>query len=450
MDNNRKPQTNRNKSNESKGRIVAFNVLKKYKRGFFVEKILNDILPDFNLDQRERSLALELINGVFRWQKKLDFIIKQLVTFPKKKIEEQTLILLRLGIYQLFLTDKIPEYAAVNTVVDIAKSNNLKTYKFINAILRKAIRNKNDIKYPPKDSVEYISTFYSHPSWLVEKWIKKFGIEDTKQLCKNNNKPPTIYIRANTRYIEPHKLHQSLTKQGVSVNTPKGNYMVINNPSEIRSIQEIKTGKIYVQNPASGFVVDIMGLKGNETVLDLCAAPGGKTSDIYQRLDKGILIASEISIPRLKIMQNNFKRMQFEPNVIAQNGLSPSLKPESFDTILIDAPCSNTGVLNKRVESRWEKTFADLKKLYTLQYNLLKKSAKLLKVGGVIVYSTCSLEPEENNNTIEIFLKAHPNFSLEKASDFVPKEYTTKEGYMQILPHTHGLEGLFVARIKKQ
>ena len=328
------------------------------------------------------------VASTIKFKLALDYFIEQVSTRKIKKLSPIVRNLLRLGILELEYL-KRPDYAVVNSYVDLCRKLDRNSASFINAVLRNFIRKKPEI--PP----ELIHIKYSHPKWLVDKGVKNFGIEATKKIMEYNNRPPKIHLRINTLKTDKIDLPEN----------PQGS---------IKNLPGYKEGYWVVQGESSSMVAPILDPQPGEKILDLCAAPGSKTTHIAALMgDKGEITAVDISPKRLERIKENCERLGIKSvKIVAGDAAEIKFKQE-FDRILVDAPCSNTGVFNKRPDARWNRKPEDINNLADLQLKILNNAATMLKSGGVLVYSTCSIEPEEDQDVIQKFLEANKNFKLE-------------------------------------
>lgn len=463
----------------------------------YTETLLERSLLPTKLSPADRGLTQELVFGVIRWQLTLDWLIDRKTQGRKQKAGLQDL--LRLGLYQIFWLDRIPDHAAVHETVEQAKRGGYGAQAgFINAVLRGYLREAEETRRLLVDlKATQPALGYSHPEWLLTRWqqrdwnagsspqqsaplpsatgLQVAGLTSTKrpegraptsdaaltQLLEWNNTPPKTYARINTlnfgkpaaapderrvRRGVPEKIlaiGDFLTfwrDEGVEYNffsrdwTGDGLVFELKSHPPLASLESFQKGWFYIQDPSTLLAVRELDPKPGETVLDLCAAPGGKTTFIAQLMNNTGRIVAHDNVPdRLKLIEANCKRLGITSAQISSH-LAPH--PSPFDRILIDAPCSNTGVLRRRVDLRWRIHPTELERLRATQQELLDKAAKLLKPGGTLVYSTCSLEPEENTELVQKFLAAEPGFKL--------------DGERQLLPFTDGVDGAYVARLKKQ
>jgi 16S rRNA (cytosine967-C5)-methyltransferase len=424
-------------------REIAVQILQRRQDGDFVENLLESALAPARLAPADRGLCQELVYGVVRWEATLDWLIARKTRPPGPKPLLQDL--LRLGLYQIFWLDRIPNHAAVNETVELAKRNRLsKQAGFINAVLRGYLREFDATKALLADlGTNQPHIGYSHPEWLVERWQKRWGRETTLRLLEWNNSPPATFARVNTLKADPGKLLAQWRDEDVEYDFVRHDWIEENLVFELKShpplarLPSFQQGLFYVQDPSTLLAVRALDPKPGETILDLCAAPGGKLTHIAQLMkNEGRLIAHDLFSDRLKLVQENCARLGVTCVQLASPSTLSTPPSTLVDRILLDAPCSNTGVMRRRVDLRWRIAPEEITRLRAVQLDLLNQAAPLLKPGGTLVYSTCSLEPEENQEVIRDFLSAHPKFKL----DFE----------RELLPFSAGVDGAYVARLRGQ
>jgi 16S rRNA (cytosine967-C5)-methyltransferase len=409
--------------------------------GEFVEDLLESALANAQLSSADRGLCQEIVYGVVRWQATLDWLIARKTNGREQKPALQNL--LRLGLYQIFWLDRIPDHAAVHETVELAKQNGFGPQAgFVNAILRGYLREFDETKKILAElKNSNLAVGHSHPEWLVEKWQKKFGDEKMRQLLEWNNAPPKTYARVNRLKVDAGKLLEKWRAENVEYDFVRREQLEENLVFELKShpplnlLASFRAGWFYIQDPSTLLAACKLGAKPGETILDLCAAPGGKTTFIAQLMNnEGKIIACDISEERLKLLQENCQRLGV---TCVEPILSSTLnsQPSTFNRVLVDAPCSNTGVMSRRMDLRWRISSKEISRLQQTQLDLLKLAATKLNSGGVLVYSTCSLEPEENSEVVKEFLREHENFKLESECE--------------LLPFADNVDGAFVAKLVK-
>jgi 16S rRNA (cytosine967-C5)-methyltransferase len=362
---------------------------------------------------------------------------------------------MRVGLYQILFLDKVPDHAAVNEAVEFVKRlQGQKSADLTNAVLRNIIRSKNGIRYPKpeEDIAGYLSAYYSHPSWLVKRWIKRYGEEFTKNLLIANNNKPNLTLRVNHLVTNKEEFKSLLDKVELKYSNSDYHpeFIRLANLTNITDWQYFAKGYFAVQDESTAFSCKLLDVKPGMRVLDLCSAPGGKTAFLADLMNnEGEIVAIDRYDSRLKILEKNLERMNVK-NVKTIAVDAEEYKDEPFDRILVDVPCSGLGTLTKKPDIKWKRDLGDIRKLTKIQSRLLEKSTELVKEGGYIVYSTCTIEPEENIEIINQFLLNHPEFKLEKADGTFPKELLDSNGCIQTYPHIHSIDGAFAVKLKKE
>ncbi len=416
--------------------------------GDFVENLLEQALADARLSPADRGLCQELVYGVVRWQATLDHLIASKTPGRVQKPALQNL--LRLGLYQIFWLDRIPNHAAVHETVEQAKQAGFGPQAgFVNAVLRGFLREFEATKQllaELKQAQPHVG--YSQPEWLLARWQKRWGAEKTVQLLEWNNTPPKTFARVNTlkfaagaaRPASVGDLIEQWRDENVDYDFVRRDWLDENLVFELKAhpplakLPSFQQGLFYIQDPSTLLAVGELDPQPGETILDLCAAPGGKTTYIAAHLQhQGKIIAHDNAPERLKLIEENCARLGV---TCVETTSHSQFANSTFDRILIDAPCSNTGVLRRRVDLRWRIRAEEIARLRSTQLDLLRQAAPLLKPGGVLVYSTCSLELEENHEVIEQFLGEQPGFTLERKRE--------------LLPFADEVDGAFVARLLKR
>jgi 16S rRNA (cytosine967-C5)-methyltransferase len=402
-----------------------------------------------------------LTYGVLRWRLKLDWAIRHFSKIPFEKIELATLNILRLGLYQIQFLSRTPSSAAVNESVELAKKiRGSGGAGFVNAMLRSIIRQKEMVRYPDikKDSALHISILQSYPLWLVRRWVKEMGVEETMKVCTINNQISPLTLRTNTLKMSREDLIEKLRAKGVmsfpTQFSEEG--IVLNNPPPISELPFLKEGFYIIQDEASQLVTTLLDPKPGERILDVCAAPGGKTTHIAQRMrDEGEIYALDLTKGKLAMIEEGCHRLGIKIVKTMKGDGAQSLSfPEGlkFDRILADVPCSGFGTLQRNPDLKWKKGEEDLKRLSELQSSILRNISSYLKDGGALVYSTCTVFHEENEDVVERFLNEYPNFRLYQIDKILPKKCHSfiKNGYCKTFPPREGMDGFFVARLVKK
>ena len=427
--------------NEQNPRQIAARILsQRQTSGEFTENLLETALASACLSPADRGLCHELVCGVVRWQTTLDRLIARKTT-PGREPRPALVNLLRLGLYQIFWLDRIPAHAAVHETVELAKrSGYVSQSGFINAILRAYLREFDEVKKILADmKISQPALGWSHPEWLVERWRKNYGEEQTRALLEWNNTPPKTFARVNTFKTDAGKLVERWRAENVEYDFCTRDWTGENLAFELKSHPPLRTlgsfrdGWFYLQDPSTLLAPALLGAQPGETILDLCAAPGGKTTFLAQQMNnEGKIVAHDSFADRLKLIRENCTRLGV---TCAAATATFNFQPATFDRILVDAPCSNTGVMRRRVDLRWLIQPPEIERMRATQLVLLNQAATILKPVGVLVYSTCSLEPEENSEVVKEFLRAHAGFKLETER--------------QLLPFADKVDGAYVARLVK-
>ena len=415
--------------------------------GFDLQKSLDFSLSD-ELEPRERAQVREYVQNILRKRSYLDFLIDHYATIDVTEMKTDLKNILRLGIYDMLFMDSTPDYAAINEAVELGKAKmGSKTGDLINAILRNLQRDIEQLPKPQfKDRTKLVATTFSHPEWLVSRWSSRFGEREAFQLMQANNTRPSFYVRANTMRTTIANFELRMEKLGVEFEASDW----LPNFYKVQSVQPfiekglLKKGICQVQDIAAGFAPFILDPQPNEKIYDLCAAPGTKSIMISDLTEgESDILAVDISGERLEKLAESALNFGAE-NIKIRRGDILELSLPLADAVLLDAPCTGTGVLSKRADLRWRRDEEGLKNAVELQAQILEEAANMVKRGGRLVYSTCSLEPEENMEQVQKFLENYPTFELQPLEDFVPEEVLTEDGLAyQTYPHKHDSDGHF-------
>ncbi len=434
-----------------------------------IASVVDDAFRKHGLDGRERRLANGLVYGVIRWQQQLDWVLEHFIN-PQFRLDARHRAILRLGAFQLLHLDGIPPHAAIFETVQLAKRSR-KTAGFVNAVLRAVQRKASTLAYPSLETnpIEHITFSLSYPEWLVKRWIETRGVNWTLAFCRASNQVAPLAFRVNSLLISCEDLQQSFMANGlptkVSEIAPDGivianrsitAYDAASNTPDEKTLKDVlNRADVYVQDESAMLVPYLLMSESPQYVVDLCAAPGGKTTHLACLMENsGKIIAVDISEKKLSLLEENCRRIGAR-NVQTRT-LDATKADLSFintaDAVLLDVPCSGFGTLRRHPDIRWNKTPEQLRTLTELQYNLLKNAAQYIKHGGILVYSTCSIEPMENEEVIRRFLKNFPMYAVENGHPFlpdVPQSAITPDGFLQTFPHEHGVDGAFAARLRK-
>lgn len=418
----------------------------------YLEKLLENEMKDTELSGPDKALLYELVHGVVRWMGRLDWVLNGFYKGQFSKAIPNLKNALRVALYQILFLDKIPDHAAVNEAVEfIKKLQGQKPADLTNAILRNIIRNKNAIRFPDpeQDLIGYLSAYYSHPSWMVKRWVERFGRDATEHLLMANNERPYLTLKVNKLKVSIPEFQSLLNSVNLRYLNGKylPEYLKLQNLTNITAWQYFKEGFFNIQDESTGFSCMLLDPKPGMRVLDLCSAPGGKSAFIADIMNnRGEIVAIDRYEIRLDIMKKNMSRLGIScVNFVESDALEYT--GELFDRVLADVPCSGLGTLSKKPDIKWKKDLQDIRNINKLQYDLLVKASSLVKPGGTVVYSTCSIEPEENFSIVKKFLENNPGFKLEPATAVFPQELVDENGCVQTLPHLHQMDGAFAAKL---
>lgn len=418
------------------------------------------------LDPRGQRQVTEIVAGITRWKRYLDFLIKAYYDANAyERMEPLLCQILRLGVYELVKMGTAP-HAAINETVKLGKlalrdgAGNL-----VNGVLRSISRDQDrgtllapKVEGDNRSHARALAVLHSHPVWMVRRWMSRYGEEETIKLMEWNNKPPTYGLRANLgRGFSGEKLLENLKELDVVCEPSSYLEDFVRISAGMQAVIQgglISKGLCAVQDESGGLVVKILNPQPGETIVDCCAAPGGKALFMAACLQNhGKLLAIDIHRGKLHLLQEAAKHLGVESVVTTQlSNLCNFVDKSSLlaDKVLLDVPCSGLGVLSKRADLRWRKTAEDIDGLLNLQSDLLSAAARLVKPGGVLVYSTCSIETQENEGRISHFLEHHADFMLKSVEGYVPSQFVTKEGFFASFPHRHYVDGAFAARLERK
>ncbi|MEO2053811.1 MAG: 16S rRNA (cytosine(967)-C(5))-methyltransferase RsmB [Nitrospira sp.] len=412
--------------------------------------LIDRYLQIHRLEQKERGLLTELVYGIFRQRTYLDWQIDHFskVRYIKAPIRNT----LRLGLYQLIFLDKVPSFAAVDTSVELSKGvGGISASRLVNGLLRTVLRQKDKLPAPdPGDPISCISITYSHPAWMVRRWINRWGQEKTTDLCRSNNTVPPMTLRVNLLKTDRKALIKQLEEEGATVTpsavSPVG--IAISGVS-LRSLPSYSQGRLYVQDEGAQLISNLVDPQNGDTILDVCAAPGGKTTHLAElMLGKGQVVATDIDPDRMALVRENIKRLQ-TPGVSAEAPEEAMAPEREYDRILVDAPCSALGILRRIPEGKWRKRPETIESYAKIQRAILEKAFHHLKVGGRLIYATCSTEPEENEEVVEAFFSLHPELKLEDPSEGLPpaaRKYLNEKRYFTTLFNSDRMDRFFAVR----
>jgi len=423
--------------------------------------LLNQTLQKYALDRADAGLATELVYGTIGRKNTIDFFLERFVSKGLAKLEPWVRCLLRLSFYQLHYLDRIPDHAVVSEAVNMAKRRGHQGISgMVNGVLRAVLRSKEELTLPAAlGDVKRIALTHSHPEWLVRRWIRQLGPELTEQICAANNEPPQVSIRANVRRRTRQQLLDQLLAEGVRAEASKlaPDGVLVHGAGNMALDPGFRQGDFSIQDESSMLVAEALDPQPGMKVLDCCAAPGGKTAHIAEKMgDKGEIWACDLHEHKQKLIVDQAERLgltSIQTLVMDAQKLDEHFAAESFDRILLDAPCSGLGVIRRKPDLKWAKEESEIASISELQHAILSRVHRLLKPGGVLVYSTCTIEREENEAMIERFLDEHSEFELaplpaEAFAGIDPQ--VAASGMVQIMPQQYHSDGFFISRLRKR
>lgn len=427
----------------SPARSTTFDILLRIEKQ---RSFSSELLPRYTekLSAADRGLCYEITLGVLRRKLFLDRVIANLTN--GKKIDIEARVSLWIGLFQLHFLDRIPHYSIVNESVElVVKARKTSARSFVNALLRRAIREPADLQFATES--EKLSVETSHPLWLVEKWIADLGLTRTQSICTANNLIPRAAFRYTCRTnAETVKTIESNHELGIKPSEIINNAFIAEKISdELRNYAE--GGNIYFQDEASQVVANLIELNNGGSFLDVCASPGGKTGLAAKNASsvKDLIIAGDLHESRVLKLSENLKNQGCENvNIVRYDALAGlPFGDQSFDTVLVDAPCSGTGTISRNPELRYLLQETDIKDLASKQFKILEEASRLVKIGGRLIYSTCSLEREENEDVVSAFLNDHAHFKSLRPQ--INERLLTKDGFIRTYPDRDGTDGFFMA-----
>jgi len=435
-------------------REIALKILYELEvKDAFANETIQLFCKNYHLSNLDRRFVSELVNGTTKMRRKLDYVLSFFLEKEINKLTPWIRNILRLGVYQIDFMDRVPDSAAVNEAVNLAKKfGHRGTVTLVNAVLRNYLRDKSRVCFPSweENKVENIALFYSFPSWMVENWLNMFGEEEAIRLCQAFNERPKLCCRMNSVKVDHQSLEEKFTERKIKFK--EGRFLEIfyylESKVDLNRFLPLQEGLVYLQDESAGFPVILLDPQPGETILDLCSAPGGKTTFIAELLKgKGKVLAVDKSWEKIELLKKNCRRLGIDwVNCICGDAYHFQCKP--VGRVLVDAPCSGLGVLRRNSDSRWRKQKEDLLRLQKLQLQILFNAANLVKKGGVLVYSTCTITPEENDQVIELFLEKRKDFKPVDASLYVESQLVDASGFVRTFPHIHKMDGSFAARLE--
>lgn len=453
-------------------RQVALDVLIRVEQeGAFAPLALEAVGRRRNLAPRDRRLATELVYGVLRWQGRLDYLLASFSSRPWHKLSAVVRGALRLAAYQALFLDSVPAAVAGSESVALVKRREPWAAGFVNAVWWAFVRGYREVAFPDqtRDPDGFIAAWHSHPRWLVERWRARWGAEGCAALCEANNAAPPTTLRVNITRTEPQRLAERLAQRVAHVERGRlcPTALLLRGSGPIEALPGFGEGHFLVQDESSQLVAWVVAPRPGERIADLCAAPGGKSTHLAEQLlaaaegesrDEGAIFAFDVHPRRMGLIAQNARRLGVQHLLRLQVADAARLDPGEvgqFDKVLLDAPCSGTGVLRRRPDLRWQRRPEEMPALVEAQRRLLERAAALVAPGGVLVYATCSVEPEENEENARWFLRTHPDFRPSPLAPYLPapareridaSRFALEGSALQLLPHLDGCDGFFIFR----
>lgn len=413
--------------NDAYSNIALDEALKQARRNFY------------EIDQRDIGFISEIVYGTISWKLTIDEVIKKYSNVRIKKISPWILNILRMSIYQILFLDKVPKSAAVNEGVNLAKRYGHKaSSNFVNAILRKVEKKDYEEFFEIKDDVERISKTTSMPVWIVEELLKQNTLQEAEKICEASNLKPKLSIRVNTLKTNRETLKKELEKEKIKVKEGETErFLLLEETKNIENLEPFQKGEFIVQDEAAGYIANVLNPQQNEKVLDACSSPGGKTTYMAELMNnQGIIKAWDLHDHRVKLVDKAAKRLGI--TIIETEVKDASIYEETyfefFDKILLDVPCLGIGVLKRKPDIKWKRKKEDIEKIIKIQKAILENCSQYLKIGGELVYSTCSILKEENEDIIDAFIKNNKNFEIQEKIQIYQNEKT---------------DGFFICKIQK-
>ena len=422
-------------------------------RSAFSDRLLDGAHARGGPDERDQALLHELVKGTLRWRGRLDWTLDKLVHVGFAKLQPWIRNILRIGAYQILFLDRVPAHAAVDEAVKLAnKYGHPGSAGLVNGVLRRLVDEKDQLAPPGGDDPESLAAWGSHPRWLVDRWLSRFGVGGTRALMLADNRPARVGLRVNRLRGTREQLIERLKGEGVGSSPARWSpdLVWLEDHLPIGRLAALREGWCTAQDESEALVTLLLAPQPHERILDLCAAPGGKCTHIAERMgDEGEVWAMELAEGRLPTLEATVARLGTHAVHVVQGDGRNYPFPMPFDRVLVDAPCSGLGVLARRADARWRKGPDILAEMPDVQVALLAAGGRHARPGGVVVYSVCSFEPEETVDVIERFLDQNLGFVLESVAGVIPDELVDEQGFMLLLPQVHGCDGAFAARLRR-
>ncbi|WP_100404525.1 16S rRNA (cytosine(967)-C(5))-methyltransferase RsmB [Bacillus solitudinis] len=442
-------------------RDVAVDVLLQIEKNqAYSNLLLNQTVRKSKLDRRDVGLLTELVYGTIQRRDTLDYYLSPFIKKGLHSLEDWVKVLLRLSVYQLVYLDRVPDRAIVHEAVNIAKKRGHKGISgMVNGVLRSIQRQGLPSIEDEKDPIRYLALKTSHPEWLVKRWIEQYGFDDAEAMCEASLVPPSITVRVNRTKATAEQVLNLL--QDEEVKAKHGDLSLdalIIEEGNLFETNVFKEGFVTPQDESSMLVGRALGAKTGMVVLDACAAPGGKSTHIAEQMDnQGQLISVDLHEHKVKLIKESANRLGLsiiETVVSDSRKLDSVLNENKFDRILIDAPCTGFGVIRRKPDIKWSKSENDVQAIRRIQQEILHAVAPYLKKGGILVYSTCTVDKDENEETVKTFVRENSHFSYDESlinrlPQRVAQSNRYQDGMLTILPQDYGTDGFFIACLKK-
>lgn len=445
-------------------RSLALEILTKVStEGAYANILLQKTLSNLS-DKRDRYLTTALVNGTLKHRLTLDYALRKFLNKPLSSLPHEVRGILRCGAFQILFMEKIPVAAAVNEAVELTKKIAPKYSSLVNVVLRQTAKQGWRIDWPDplREPVRYLSVRFSHPEWMVRRWYKRWGLEETATLCRLNNEPATTWVRTNRLRTDREHLINILQEDGVIAvagqRVPES--LMIREYDDLTKLRAFQQGLFTVQDESSQLAAYVLNPQAGQKVLDTCAAPGGKTTHIAELMqNRGDILACDIHLHKLSLIRDLAQRLGI--SIIRTEGKDAQELPESLfgsmNRVLVDAPCSGLGVLRRKADIRWQRTEKEIEGFPALQLAILERAAACVVPGGELLYSTCTIEPEENFEVVKAFRKRQPQFAPVDISKLLPFSLADKrdlgqaaKGMLQLLPQRHAMDGFFLAKFYRK
>lgn len=443
-------------------RYLAYKILFDIEvNGNYSNMALNKYLNEAGLDDQDKGFVTELVYGIIEKKRYLDYMINKVSKIKVRKMQHSVKLVLRMGVYQLVYMDGVTDYAAINESVNIMKKLDKRSASFVNAVLRNISRNLDEVKDISLNTVDKLAIYYSYENWIVENLVKEYGFERTEAILRALSQKPNIYLRVNRTKLRPGQsmdylvgqIIGRLIDQGLEASRVEG----LEEAIKVKGLKSIdkhplfREGYVSVQDISSILVAKVMNPKRESRVLDLCAAPGGKSTHIGELMENtGHLISQDIFDHKIKLMNIYAERLGLK-NMEAKLGDALVLNEDyvgKFDYVLCDVPCSGMGIVRRKPEIKYKKE-EEVENLPDLQYQILENASSYLKEGGILIYSTCTIFKQENTDVVDRFLNNHKDYELDDLGPIKEFLGIGDKGLVKILPDRYEMDGFFICRMKK-